>query len=177
MGWKDKTKGATLPERIVQIVTRGSLAAEHEQITEQLEQSKGSSLASSGDLRARLADIEQEMRDSSVSALLRALPRNRRPGDTRPTWRELADAHPPRLDGDGVMEARDRLAGGINYQTFPEAMVRACIVELDGEAVSLDDADWQELMSAVAQGQFDELVANAWEINKDKVSIPFSSGA
>lgn len=175
-GWRDKVKQARLPETIVPIVLRGDLGAEHEKLVEDLEQARErrtGSLAGSGTrpIEARLREIEDQVRDSVVEFRLRALPRSKRPGDDRPTWRDLAEAHPPRVD-DGVMDARDRLAGGINRDTFPEPMVRASIIEPD----DITDDDWADIMASLTDGQFDQLVNACWSLNRGEVDIPFWSG-
>ncbi len=178
--WRDKVKTARLPEDTVRLVLRGDLAVEHERLVDEIEKARergSTSLAGKGTatLEERLREIEAESADSMVVLGLRALPKAKRPGDDRPTWRELTGQHPPRVT-DGMMEPRDRLAGGMNADTFPEPMVRACIVAIDGDDPELDDAAWAELMAAITAGQFDELVNSAWNLNQGRVDIPFWSG-
>src|SRR5688572_18287962 len=137
MGWRDKVKNARLPEDTVKLVTRGDLQTEHERLVAEIEKAAEqprNSLASKGTKAAeeRIRAIEAEAADSVIAVLLRALPRSKRSGDNRQTWRELWEDHEPRVT-DGVMNARDRLAGGVNHETFPEAMVRASIVAVDGD--------------------------------------------
>lgn len=180
MGWRDKVKQAKLPEDTVKLVLRGDLAPEHERLVAEIEQARergATSLAGKGTaaLEKRLRQIEAESADSVVEFQLRALPRAKRPGDDRPTWRDLTEAHPPRVT-DGVMEARDRLAGGINYLTFPEAMVRACIVAIDGDSDPVTDADWQSLLGGITDRQYDDLVNTCWGLNQGAVDVPFWSG-
>lgn len=171
--WRDKLKAARLPERTVPIVLRGDLAAEHERITRELEQAKArkaDSLAGSGtgELEEQLHRVEDEMRDSVVEFRLRALPRAKRPGDNRPSWRELKEQHPPR-EKDGMMLTEDRVAGGMNIETVAEPLVRVSIVE-PGD---ITDADWANLMATLTDRQFDDLVQAAWQLNQDSVDLPF----
>lgn len=172
--WRDKVKAARLPEKVVPVVLRGDLAAEHEQVSGEIEEARkrgSTSLAGSGTgpLEERLHAIEEEMRGSVVEFRMRALPRSRRPGDNRPSWPELAKQHPPR-EKDGEMFVEDRMADGINQETHPEALVKASVVE-----PGFSENDWEEVLGALTQRQFDELVAAAWGLNMGKVDIPFSS--
>lgn len=180
MGWRDKVKTARLPEETVPVVMRGDLAGEHEQLVEEIEKARergSTSLAGAGTaiLEERLRAIEAEMQDSVVAIKLRALPKAKRADDQRPTWRELCNEHPPRVEDD-VVNVRDRLAGGVNADTFPEPLLRASIVAMDeDEAPDLGDAAWAELMAAVTDGQFDRLVSAAWGLNRGTVDVPFWS--
>lgn len=173
--WRDKLKQARLPEAVVPIVLRGDLAAEHEQLTRQLDEARArgaSSLAGSGTGRIedRLREIADDMRDSVVEFTLRALPRAKRPGDRRPSWRELREQYPPR-EKNGEMLREDIMAGFVNAVQFPEPLVKASVVDPE-----LSDEDWAELMPNISDGQFDELVNAAWTLNRGKVDIPFSPG-
>lgn len=171
--WRDKVKQARLPETTVQLVLRGDLAAEHEQLTRQLKEAReATSLAGDGSGRIieRLDEIAAEIRDSAIELTLRALPRAKRPGDRRPTFRQLKEQYPPR-EKNGEMVREDMLAGFINAELFPEPLVKASVVEPE-----LSDEDWDELMPNISDGQFEELVTAAWNLNRGKVNIPFSYG-
>jgi hypothetical protein len=180
MNWRDKVKKARLPEDVVKLVLRGDLAVEHERLVDEIERAratKADSLAGKGTaaLEKQLRAIEAEATDGVVEIRLRALPRAKRAGDTRPTWMELSEAHPPRVE-DGMMNARDRLMGGQNADTFPEPFVRASIVAIDGDEGHVADDAWAELLGAITDRQFDELVTAAWDLNQGKVDVPFWSG-
>lgn len=183
MSWRDKAKSARLPERTVPLMMRGDLALEHERLVEEIERARergASSLAGKGTtaLEEQLRALEAEAADSVIRFRLRALPRSKRAGDRRPTWRELHEAHPPRVNEAGMMDPRDRLAGGINHQTFPEPMVRACLASLDDEELvdEISDADWAELSGSLTDGQFDKLVAACWDLNRGVMDVPFWPG-
>jgi hypothetical protein len=172
--WRDKLKQARLPEAVVEIVLRGDLAVEHEQLTRELEDIKSrpaTSLAGSGagPIEERLFQLATEMRESVLAFTLRALPRSKRPGDRRPSWRELREQYPPR-EKNGEVLREDIMAGFVNAAEFPEPLVKASVVDPE-----LTDADWAELMPSITDGQFDELVNAAWSLNRGKVDIPFSS--
>lgn len=174
MGWKDKLKAARLPETVVPVVLRGDLAAEYELLQRQVEESKSQARTSlagwgAGELEQRLEEVAVEMRDSVLEFRLRALPRTRKPTDDRPSFAELKAAHPPR-EKDGNMLREDIMAGFINAETFPDPLVRHSIID-----PPLSDEDWACL--ELSQGQFDELVTAAWQLNQGKVDIPFLSAA
>lgn len=172
--WKTKFAAARLPEKVVPVVLRGDLAAERDTLLREIERaeaSKSNSLAGSGvaDLTARLAAVEEEMADSVVEFRMRALPRVTRPSDARPSFADLKAKHPPRTDGpDGGLMREDMLAGFVNTTTFPDPLVRWSIIEPE-----LTEAEWDEL--PLSQGQFDQLVDAAWNLNQAKVDVPFSS--
>src|SRR5690242_3924248 len=178
MGWKEKVKAARLPEVEEDVVTDGALLAEHDALREQLDKPapKGAgSLAGTGnaELEERIREIEREMQDSVVKVRMRTLPRAKRPDDKRIIWRELTEQHPPRVSDEGIMDAKDRLAGSVNADTFPDAMVKASIVLLDGEEVS--DSERADFLEILTQGQFDRLVSLCWALNKGSVNVPFYS--
>lgn len=175
--WRDKIKAARLPEATVPIVTRGDLVAEHESITRELEKAealKANSLAGTGGgaLKERLLALEAEMHDSVLEVRLRALPRAKRAGETRPTWAEFKAQYPPR-EKDGEILMADRIAGGVNVEAIAEPLVKISVVEPD----DMTEADWSDLLAAISDRQFDDLVNAAWRINEGKVDIPFSSAA
>lgn len=172
--WRDKIKQARLPEVVVKIALRGDLAVEHEQLTAQLNDLKARpapSLAGTGTgpIEDRLEALANEMRESVIEFTLRALPRGKRPGDRRPSWRELREQYPPR-EKNGEMLREDIMAGFVNAADFPEPLVKASVVDPE-----LTEVDWVDLMPNITDGQFDELVNAAWTLNRGKVDIPFSS--
>lgn len=173
--WRDKIKAARLPEATVAIVTRSDLVAEHESITRELtkaEAFKATSLAGTGSspLKERLAALEAEMVDSILELRLRALPRAKRPGETRPTWSEFKAQFPPR-EKDGEMLMADRIAGGLNVDAAAEPLARISVIEPD----DMTDADWDEFVPALSDKQFDDIVSTAWALNESRINIPFSS--
>jgi len=166
--FRDLLKQAKLPERTVPICLRGDLVAVHEGLERELElaqQDQASSLAGSGAgvLADRIRDLEQEMRVATYRFVLRAMP--------RAAWRELVNAHPPRENDQGEVIDADRLAG-VNQDTFPEAMVRASVID-----PAPDEIDWDDLLGKLTDRQFDQLVLAGWDLNQGKVDIPFSRAA
>lgn len=158
---------AKLPEATVMICLRGDLAADHERAERELEQAEqagADSLAGSGagELADRILALEDEMREHTYEFRLRALPRAQ--------WRALCAAHPPRKAEDGSVVDTDRI--GVNAETFYDAIIRACLVDPE-----LDDADWNQLVEALTDRQYDEISDAAWALNRREVDIPFSHAA
>jgi hypothetical protein len=166
--FKSMLAQAKLPEATVPTCLRGDLTAQHEQLNEELELLENKavdSLAGNGgaELAARIAELEEQMRDSTYPFLLRAMP--------RPEFRAFLAEFPPRLDDDGKPKGMD---GAFDFDTEAgfEPLVRRSIVDPE-----LDDADFADLMGKVTDSQFDTLAAAAWRLNKGEISIPFSRAA
>ena len=175
--FKTLLAGARLPERVVQVCLRGDLAAEVEQLDAELERIQklpSTSLAGngSGPLVEKIEALQEQMREHTYPVRLRALPRTKRHGDDRPSWVELKEAHPPRFDEDGGMVVFDRMAGGLNRDTFIEPLVRASIYD-----PQMDDADWGAFSGSITDRQFEELAGAAWDLSQGKVDVPFSRAA
>lgn len=163
-----KLAAARLPERTVEICLRGDLVADHEAAERDLEQAQQagtSSLAGNGsaEIIERIDALEAEMRESSVTFRVRAMP--------RPRWRALLAEHPPRRGDDGEIVADDA-AVLINTETFYDALIRACVVEPE-----MTGDDWDQLSQVITDRQFGDLSLAAWMINRGEVDVPFSLAA
>lgn len=122
-------------------------------------------------LAAALADLEEQMREDSVEVTLRALRRQRTPATPKDeaTWLEIVAAHPPRKGADGKPEPRDA-ASGFNWLTFPEALIRASVVD-----PVMTPEQWDMLLyEVITDRQFDALYDKAFRLNRSDVDIPFS---
>lgn len=163
--------GAKLPEKTVPICLRGDLQAEFERLEAQLveaQRDRSDSLSAGGrarELAERIEALRQEMTASTVTFVLRALPRHSRDADT-PTWTKLVAAHPPRDDNQ-----LDR-SMGVNEETFAPTLVRACTVD---PALSVEQ--WARLDEALTEFQFQKLFNTAWSLNARDVDVPFSHAA
>jgi len=169
---------AKLPERTVPVCLAGDLVAEFEEVDRQLVaalQRPATSLAGRGTepLKARLAQLQAEMEDNTYLFRLRALPRTTKPGDDRPSWRGLTDAHPPRQDADGSPDIGD-VQSGVNRETFFEPFLRASIVD-----PVMTDEEFADIVAGdkLTDRQYDQLVKAAWDLNQGTVDIPFSRAA
>lgn len=168
----DLIRGAQLPEATVELCLRGDLQTQFEQAEKDLAAAQrdaltSNSLSGGGEARVLAETIERlqdEMRGHSLTVRLRALPRLK--------FRALTEAHQPRTGDGGVIVEADRYMG-INADTFPVALVRACAVE-----PVLDDDTWAVLLDErLTDWQFDQLFGGAWNINRREVSVPFSRAA
>jgi hypothetical protein len=173
---KEKIAKARLPQRTIQICLNGDLVAEHEEAERELEQAQrnpGNSLAGSGAaaIAERIEALEAEMRESTETFVLRALPQKPNPLDDRPTWRELLDRHAPRRGDDGeIVEADKGLM--LNTETFYEDLIKVSVVSPE-----MDETDWEGLLSVLSNAQYGELSMGSWLLNRGVVDIPFSLAA
>ncbi|GIE30179.1 hypothetical protein Ait01nite_032240 [Actinoplanes italicus] len=173
---KDKIAKARLPERTVQLCLNGDLVAEHEEAERELEQAQrnpGNSLAGNGAaaIAERIEALEAEMRESTETFVLRALPQKKNPRDDRPTWRELLERHPPRRGDDGeIIEADKSIL--LDTSTFYEDMIRVCTVSPE-----MDEDDWEKLFGVISSSQYQDLHMAAWLLNRGDINIPFSLAA
>lgn len=173
---KEKLAKAKLPERTVRICLNGDLVAAHEQAERDLEQAQrdaGNSLAGNGAaaIAEHIEALEAQMRESTETFTLRALPQKKNPRDDRPTWRELIDRHPPRRGDDGeIVEADKGLL--LDTSTFYDDLIRVSVVSPD-----MDDEDWENLFSVLTNSQYGDLSMAAWMLNRGDVDVPFSLAA
>lgn len=167
---EDIIRGGKLPTRTVPVCMHADLTAEHEDLERQLEQERTrprDSLAAGGNaarLAEQIAELEEQMRDHTVTFTLQALP--------RPRWKQLCGEHQPRKADDGSVDERDKYIG-VNTETFFPAMIRACTIEPE-----LPDDVWELLFEEkLTDRQFDELSDAAWSLNRRDVDVPFSRAA
>lgn len=121
-------------------------------------------------LAARLTAIEEQMREDAITVTVEARRRVRTPSTPKDelTWQELCDAHPPRKGKDGKPVAEDSM--GVNLKTFPEALIRASLVDLDLDEEQLDTL----LYEVITDAQWDGLFQLCWRLNRAPVDVPFS---
>lgn len=157
-------KSASRPERTVEVCLDAALQAEWEILTERLEHTGGGGqpllnrLDERGELAAKIADVEENMRASTVTLRFRALPRRE--------WVALTAQHAPR-DGN----AEDRIFG-YDVDATAEAAARAGLVDPE-----LDDDDWAALDDALSQGQWMAIRTAVLAVNAGKADVPFSRAA
>jgi hypothetical protein len=158
-------RDAKLPEKTVPICLRPDLAMQYEELADSLVEAKkvgAGSLAGNPEvpaLSAQMETLKEQMKDSTAVFTLRALPRSR--------FRNLANEHPPRKDAEGNILDVDR--AGVSDATFPEALVRECLV-----APELNEELWTMLTEKLTDRQFQELVDAAWSLNRSEIDVPFS---
>lgn len=106
--------------------------------------------------RARLDEVEAEIRAGMMRFRFRALGRR--------SLQKLMDAYPPRKD-----KTRDQMLG-FNEDEATAALIRKCLVEpeLSDEAVN------ELIEDQLTDGQYDRLADTAWALNRRSADIPFS---
>lgn len=155
-------------ERIVSVCLRGDLYGEVERLDRQLrlldvdvDRLVGNPEAVA--LARRIEELRALMEANTVELVLRALPRRPHEDDKRTDIRTLEAMHPPR-EGNKLDQTN-----GVNVDEFTEALLKASTVSPE-----LDDADWSTLLARINDGQYEQLAAAAWAVNKGDVNIPFS---
>lgn len=156
-GWLDD---AALPERTVEVCLRGDLLARLEDLERQAEAADTPGMMNSpaAAIVREIEALQEQMRASTKALKLRALPRTE--------YTKLESAHPVRKDNDADKRC------GWNSETFPEALIRRCLVE-----PTFTDAQWARFVDRLTQAQYDRIGVVALELNKRDVSVPFSFAA
>lgn len=163
---------ASQTEDQVELCLNGKLRREHRVLSERIaERDRQVTAAAEVDSRigtkarkpdaadARLAELEELMREATVTFVVRALPPEE--------WNELWSKHPARVGADGKRDPRDH--AGINSATFYHALSRVSIVEPE-----MTDERWARLLSKINDAQFDKLATAAWLVNRRDEDVPFS---
>lgn len=125
-------------------------------------------------LARKITAIEAEMREAGIELTLRALARQRTPAtpEDEVTWKELLKEHEPRKGKDGKPLPEDANLG-YNWETFPEALIRASVVD-----PVMTEEEWAGLLYEVmTDAQFDRCFEKCWRLNRNLVDVPFSSVA
>lgn len=162
-------RNAKLPEGTVQLCMRLDLVAQHEQLLRRLARQEAATLVNDSlagnpvaiELAEQIIALEDEMQAAMVTFRLAGLPRT--------DWAALAAKHPPRREDGKIVDAD---VAGVNAETFPQAMLRACLVYPE-----LADDNFALLLSRITDKQYEELTNEAYFLNRGTVSVPFSRAA
>lgn len=173
---KDLIKRATAPTNTVYIHLGADLAllrALESAEAELLEAKRpATSLAGpppTGEIEDRIAALVAELAAFHVPFVLKGMGRLK--------WNAFVAAHPPRMVEGDVMDPRDR-GVGVNTDTFYPELVRVSTV-----SPVLDDEDWLALLGddenegLLTGPQFLQLSDAAYELSRQKISLPFSLAA
>lgn len=172
---------ATPRERTVWLCLKGDLVGRAEEVAAELARRQAQNIATTslagdgtGDLTRELEALTEAMEPFRVPFLVRGL--------SRPAYRALVAAHPPRMVGEGTIHPDDK-EEDINTATFWEALIRACVVSPE-----LTDTRWQKLAHGVpatetekakppvlTDGQISELYSAAIVVCRGTVDVPFFS--
>jgi hypothetical protein len=158
--------GARRPETTVPLCMRGDLQAVWEQLNRDFdtadkeitdEVTSGGSPLLAVKIAKQMAELEREMRDSTVIFTLRGMSRTR--------WKELAAEHPP-------IEGVDDEGSEVNEEDFVTAMIAECCV---APVMTVEQAG--RLRDEMTDGQWQELATASWQLNKSMIGVPYSLAA
>lgn len=163
------------PQKVVELCTDMSLAAEHEQADTELRELERAEtidprLGKKSTAQAaakKVQDLEQRMADSTLRFTLTALSNKR--------WTELEGQHEPRED-DSVDAAY-----GVNISTFVDAAMGESITAVaeknTGKPVDFAPGDWPALADEMTNAQWDAFAIALFELNKQRRAPDFSKAA
>lgn len=155
-----RSKIKSRPERTVDICLDPATYAEWEAAEQELVQAKQRTTYVNGDpavpaLAQKVADLESEMADSTVSFRFRAL--------SRRDWADLVAKHPPQQDN-----PVDKMFGYAVEEALYQA-AKLCLVDPE-----LDEDDWRALDDNLSAGQWELVKNTVLAVNAGKVEVPFS---
>ena len=148
-------------ERTVEICLRGDLVAEVENLERQMRDHRTDRMVGNPQghkLAQQVERLRADMRASTIVVRLRAM--------SRRDFQKFVAEHGPR-DGNA-----DDQATGINTDTYFDDLIKACAVEPD-----LSADQWDALLDACNTKQWDDLSAAAFQLNTQRVTVPFSAAA
>lgn len=161
------------PETRVSFCLDGDLKAAHESAEAEFNAARNRSLAdarlnsSLTELAQRVADVESDMKASTVEFLVRGMKRS--------DWNDLVAEHAPR-EGNALDKSY-----GFNLETLMIKAVPACIVAVEnqaGEALPFDPAtEWDSLADDMTDSQYEDFVMAVLRVNKGRNEVPFSLSA
>lgn len=161
------------PETRVPFCLDGDLKAAHEAAEAEFNAARNRSLADARlndplkDLAQKVADLESEMKASTVSFLVRGMRR----GD----WNDLVAEHAPR-EGNALDKSY-----GFNVEALMTQAVPASIAGVEnhaGETLDFDvKAEWEPLADDMTDSQYEDFVLATLRVNKGRNEVPFSLSA
>jgi len=161
------------PETRVSFCLDGDLKAAHEAAEAEFNAARNKSLADARlnspvkDLAQKVADIEADMKASTVEFLVRGLKRSE--------WTDLVAEHAPR-EGNALDKSY-----GFNVEALMVAAIPACVVAVEnqaGEVLPFDPAkEWDALADDMTDSQYEEFVLAVLRVNKGRNEVPFSLSA
>ena len=161
------------PETRVKFCLDGNLKAEHEAAEAEFNAVRSRSLGDSRlndpakDLAKRVNDLEEEMKATSVTFLVRGLPRGK--------WSDLVAGHAAR-EGNAVDKNY-----GFNVESLMVEALPASIVAAEnsaGEPLDFDPAsEWDALAEDMTNSQYEDFVLAVLRVNAGRNDVPFSLSA
>ncbi|MFC8037823.1 hypothetical protein ACFUOZ_00520 [Paenarthrobacter sp. NPDC057355] len=161
------------PETRVSFCLDGDLKAAHEAAEAAFNEARNKSLADARlnspvkDLAQKVADIEEEMKSSSVTFLIRGLPRGE--------WSELVAAHAPR-EGNALDKSYGYNVEALMVEALPKSVIS--VESATGEVLDFDPAtEWEALADDMTNSQYEDFVLAAMRVNAGRNDVPFSLSA
>jgi hypothetical protein len=161
------------PETRVLFCLDGDLKAAHEAAEAEYSAARSRSVADerlndpAKDLARKVVDLEDRMKASSVTFLIRGLPRGK--------WSEMVTEHAPRPEN-----TTDK-AYGFNVETLMIAALPqsiAAVENAEGEALPFDPAaEWDALADEMTNSQYEDFVLAVLRVNAGRNDVPFSLSA
>lgn len=160
MDFSEIMAAARQREETVSLCLDGTLNAEHEALSDALEEARrGVDTTSLGEpvrgfaIAQQIVDLETRMTEATKTFKVRALGHK--------AWSDLLASHPP----------EDPDVSAFNLKTFPPALIAACSLD-----PIMSDDQVTELFEVLNLGQRNLLFGAAWRANQG-VDIPFSQAA
>ena len=161
------------PETQVKFCLDGDLKAQHEAAEAEFNDVRSRSLADARlndpakDLAKKIHDLEDAMRASTVTFLVR--------GMKRAAWSDLVAAHPPR-EGNALDKSYGFDVAELMKVAIPASI--AGVENNDGEPLDFDvTAEWDALAEDMTDSQYEEFILAALRVNKGRNEVPFSLSA
>lgn len=161
------------PEKTVDLCLDGSLRAEWERATSELERINKENV---GDARLnsparavaeRIVALEEGMKASLVTFTIR--------GMRRADWEHLTSTNPPREGDDNDKKLYGFNLAAVMARAIPESIVA---VYQGDEKLDFDpDVDWPPLADDMTDSQYDEFMVAVLQVNRGRSEVPFSFAA
>ena len=161
------------PETRVKFCLDGDLKAAHEAAEAEYLATRSRAVADgrlndpAKDLARKVVDLEAEMQASTVSFLVRGLPRG--------TWADLVAGHAPR-EGNALDKSY-----GFNVESLMVAALPLSIVGAENSAGEVLDFDapteWSALADDMTNSQYEDFVLAVLRVNAGRNDVPFSLSA
>jgi hypothetical protein len=117
------------------------------------------------ELDKQLGDLLERIQEATITLTFKAF--------SRPRFRELCDAYPPRTDEDGKVTDQTDAVYGVNYDAFMERVIPLALVD-----PKLDEKTLKVLLEEqVNDRTYYELCNVVWGLNRTKVDLSFVSAA
>lgn len=161
------------PETRVLFCLDGDLKAAHEAAEAEFNVARSRSLADvrlndpTKDLAKKVNDLEEEMKASTVSFLVRGMKR----GD----WNELVAEHSPR-DGNALDKSYGFNVEGLMKVAVPKS-IAGVFNNKDEPLPFVVSDEWDALADDMTDSQYEDFVLATLRVNKGRNEVPFSLSA